>query len=122
MSFRLTGVFLLLVPPPKVMFELSYHSIEGVADCHVEILVRVVHWMLAIDHQLVTRYIDVHADSVELSLLVMIMGRFDDDMTAGDVLVEPFEPTGFLPDPLLDGLRMGDASKRDLQFVMHRLE
>jgi len=102
MSFRLKGVLLFRVPAPEVVFELSNHRVESVADCHVEVLMGMVRGMLAIDDQLVTRDVDVHADSVEFTLLVMIVRRLDHDMTAGDVLVEPLESTCLLADPLFD--------------------
>ena|SRR5690349_3268519 len=76
--------------------------------------------MLAIDDQLIAWDIDMHTDAVEFALLVVIVRRFDHDVATRDVLEETLQTDGLFSNPGFNGVGMGDTSKRNLQFVVHR--
>lgn len=73
------------------ILQLAFRSIEGIAHRDVDILMGMVLPGVAADDELSAGDPDVDDDVVELALPMVLMGRFNGDTAADDVLGEPFD-------------------------------
>jgi hypothetical protein len=69
-------------------------GIEGIADRDVNILMRMVLGRIARHHDLAFRHDQVNSHVVNVALTMVAVLRFDHDMTAGDLRMEPFKGRG----------------------------
>src|SRR5512144_1399978 len=105
---------------PDMVFELPPRSIEGIANGDIDILVRMVQRPGMADEDVLPRHADVDADIVELALVVMPVGRLDDDLATDNPVMEVLEFGGLLADPRLDCGRRFHAVKGNLQgYLQH---
>src|SRR5579871_2546811 len=94
-------------------------GVKGIADCDVDILMGVVlaAFMGHGDFSAWNHHFD--ANAVKLALLLMPMGRLDDDPATHDARVEAIEPLGPLSDCRLDGRRRPHLAKANLNRKRH---
>src|SRR5262245_61856046 len=96
-----------------VVLELTPGRIEGVADRHVDVLVR------ALLRGLAPRDTQVNADVEQFALSMLPVRRLDHHANARDPIVELLELGGLLPDVGLDGRRRRHVPEADLQWNLH---
>lgn len=70
--------------------------------------------MIAADHDLFLRYVQIDPDFIEITLMLMMMLRFDSDFAAYDVIAELLQFGGFFPNAGFNGVGMRNSSERNL--------
>jgi hypothetical protein len=103
-----------------VFLEAPACGVEGVADRHVDVLVRVAlvvvpagHGDFAVGHR------EIDADMVDVALSVVLVRRLDQNPAPHHRCVELFEFFGFLPDLGFDGSRRLHLPEGDFQRYAH---
>src|SRR5512139_1969474 len=94
---------------PRVVFQLTLGSVEGVAQRDVDILIG-----LLVDHDFRAGYAEVDADVEELALLLMLGRLIDHDAAADDVGKDLFEFLGLVADVGVEGFGRRDVAEGDL--------
>jgi hypothetical protein len=117
--FRVHGRF--LAPPVDPILELPAGGIEGVANRHVDVLVRVVSFRVTADDQLRTGKRHQNAHVIDGALVMAPVLRFDAYSAARNSVGEVLELFRLAGDSGLDRGRLLKAAKRDLQRNVHLL-
>jgi hypothetical protein len=97
-----------------ILLELTLRGVESIAQGDVNVLVRLFVVMIAADHDLFLRHAQIDPDFKEITLMLMMMFRFDGDSTADDVIAELFQLGGFFPNAGFNGVGMRNSSERNL--------
>jgi|GEM_PF-3275658 len=97
-----------------VLFELALGGIEGVAQRDVHIFVSLLVMVVAADHDLFLRHAQIDPDFEEITLVLMMVFRFDGDPTADDVITELLQFCSFLPNAGFNGVGVRNSSKCNL--------
>jgi hypothetical protein len=80
--------------PTNVVFKQPAGSVESVADCDIDILMRVVRRGIAPDDNLVPGYFQVDSDPDQIALLAARVPALDDDAAGYDSVEKTFELLG----------------------------
>src|SRR5208337_1711237 len=110
-----------LAPFALIIFELALYGVEGIAQRHIDILVGLPFPVLTLGNELALRGRDVDVDLENLALVVMLVRRFDNDLTAYDLGAEALQMERELADSRLHCRGRGHVPKRDLQRQLHDL-
>ena len=81
-----------------ILFMLALSHIESVAQCHVQILMRLLVVSLAADHDMLVGYAEVDADVEEITLLLVLVIEFNSDPATDDVVTELLQFSRFFAD------------------------
>ena len=79
---------------PDMVFEQPARRIERIANGDIDVLVGMVLRPGMTDEDVLPRHADVDAYIVELALVVMSVGRLDDDLATDDPVMEVLELGG----------------------------
>jgi len=101
---------------PDILFELSGCRGKGIPQRHVHVFMRLPVVMIAADHDVLVRHVDIDSDLVKVTLMLVMMFRFDRNPATDDVLAVLFEFCGLLTNSRLDGVGMRNTPKRDLKW------
>jgi hypothetical protein len=99
----------------NVIFEQPAGSVERVADCDVDILMRVVGLGIAPDDDLAAGNPKVDADSEQIALVLAGIRALDDDAARYDPIGEPFELLGPFANACRDRVRGIHMPEGDLK-------
>lgn len=95
--------------------ELTLHRFESVVDHFAQRLVHLVRALLLFRDQLVAgRHSDIDSDAKWIAGMLRVVGVFDHDVAAADVIAEAIEPRGFITNELLELVGFVDAPIRNL--------
>jgi hypothetical protein len=97
-----------------VFFELARGGGEGIAQGHVKVLVGLLVMVVPAHDDVLVRDADVNSDFVEITLMLMVMFRFDSHSAADDVIAELFQFDRFFPYPGFNRIGVRDAPERNL--------
>ena len=87
-----------------MIFQPPARGVEGIADRDIHILVCVMRVRRPADDQFAARNFRVHADMIEISLMMMPVELLDHDTAAHHPIVELFEPFSVFSNIGIDGL------------------
>lgn len=99
-----------------VILQLPGRRGKGVAQGHVDILVRLFVVVVTADHDLLVGYADIQPDLVEIALVLVVMLGLDRDPAADDVMTVLLKLIGFFPDSGFHRIGMRDAPESDLKW------
>ncbi len=97
-----------------ILFKLALGHVEGVAQGHVQILMRLLVVPLAANHDVLVGNAEVDADVEEITLLLVLMIEFNGDPATDDVVAELLQFSRFFADFRFCGVGVGYAVKRNL--------
>ncbi len=97
-----------------IFFELTLGHVEGIAQGHVQILVRLLVMTLAADHDMLIGNAKVDADVEEITLLLVLMIKFNSDPATDNVVAELLQFRRFFADFRFCGVGVGNAVERNL--------
>ena len=97
-----------------VFLKLALGGIEGVAESDIDIFVGLLVVMFTTDHDVLLRYVQIDADMVEITLVLVVMLGFHCDFAADDVVAKLLQFRGLFADFCLDCIRMWNATKCNL--------
>ena len=113
--FRLRFVgFDVTVKLAHIILKLAPGSIEGIAQCHINIFMMVV-----VDHNLMPRYADINADVVLLALVMVLVRLFHHHTAGGDVIEELVEFPRLVPYAFFKSFRRSNVADSNLQWNLH---
>jgi hypothetical protein len=104
---------------PGVIVELPSRRLEGILNREVRIFEPLDVIVRAADDELQARHADDEADAVMVALLVVSMGRFDEDAAADDPIEERLELFGRAPDLRLQRRAGRQLVECDLEWMVH---
>lgn len=97
-----------------IFFELAFGYVEGVAQGHVQVLMRLLVMTLAADHDMLVGNAEVDADVEEITLLLVLMIKFNRYPATDDIVAELLQFTRFFADFRFCGVGVGYAVERNL--------
>lgn len=97
-----------------IFFQLARCCSEGVAESDVKVLMGLLVVVVTAHDDVLVRNADVNSDFVEITLMLMMMFRFNSNTAADDVIAELFQFGRFFPYPGFNRIGMRDAPKRNL--------
>ena len=115
------GDAMLLGPsqPPHVVFQPPPRRIEGVAERHEDILVRMVEVMIAVDDDLAAGHDEIDTHAVEPPLAVVPVRLGDDDVAAGDPVRKPLQLRDMVERRIADRIVDRQVIERNLWLRLH---
>ncbi len=96
------------------VFQLPRDSIEGIANCNVDVLVRLMFGRIPAGDEFGVRNFYIYANMVQIALLMVLVMRLDDDPATHDFLAKLLKFPGSLTDFGFDEFRRLDVTKYDL--------
>ena len=105
----------------NVVFEQPAGCVEGVADRHVDVLMRVVCRGIAADDDVAAGNLKVDADPEQIALKAARMPAFDDNTARPDAIEKPLELLGPFADTRRDRVRGIHVPEGDLKRKLHRI-
>jgi hypothetical protein len=103
-----------------MVLELAACRVKGVANGHIDILMRVVERSRLADKDILSRHAEIDADIIELAVAMVTMRRFDRDPAAYDAIMKPFEFGSLLANASFDRWRWLHTVEAYLQGHSHR--
>ena len=97
-----------------ILFKLALSHIKGVAQGHVQILMRLLVMTLSADHDMLIGNAEVDADVEEITLLLVLMIEFNCDPATYNVVAELLQFCSFLADFRFCCVGVGYAVERNL--------
>jgi hypothetical protein len=97
-----------------VLFQLSLRDFKGVAQCDIQVFMRLLVVMVPAHHEVFLRNCEIDSDTVEVALMLMVVLGGNRDFAADDVVAELFELGHFFAHLGFDGIGMREAAKGDL--------
>ncbi len=97
-----------------VFFELALGYVEGIAQGHIQILMRLLVMTLAADHDMLIGNAEVDADVKEITLLLVLMIEFNSDPATDNVVTELLQFRRFFADFRFGGVGVGYAVECNL--------
>ena len=94
-----------------IFFELTLGYVEGVAQGHVQILVRLLVMTLAADHDMLIGNAEVDADVEEITLLLVLMIKLNSHPATDNVVTELLQFRRFFANFRLCGIGVGYAAE-----------
>ena len=107
-------MFHLTAPAAHMVLDLPSGGIESVANRHIDVFVCVVRSGLTTHDQLRAARLHIHAHLIEIALVVMLVRRFHDDVTAHQIVGVAIEFFRALANPRLDRIRPWHVLKNNL--------
>ena len=99
--------------------QLAAGGLERVAQCYVDILMGVVFFMFMVHQHLMTRDGDVQVHMEDPALLVVVVGRLNDDLAPHDAVVKFLQPGHLLANVNFDGRRRLHVPEGNLKGFVH---
>ena len=105
MAFDITALLL------GMQHDLSLGSIKGLSERDVGILM-----CIAIDHDFITRYIQIYAHIEGVALMFVVVRHFDRDVAACQIGMQLSQRFHFFADVIFERLGAGHAVKCDVHW------
>jgi hypothetical protein len=107
-------------PALREPLQATLDGVERVANGDVHVLMRMVFGAATVrDNDLTLRDVEIDADSVRVSLVLVVMRRLDHDAAARDVVEQLFQLIHPVADLRVDGFRGREAAACDLKWQLH---
>jgi hypothetical protein len=105
----------------RVLLDSALRGYKRVTDRDVDVLVRLIVSPPATKRELLVGQVDVYVHLVQVPLLMMTMGRFQRDVTAGDAVGQALQARNPFTDTCFDCGGWLHATNCDLKRFLHTL-